>query len=191
MRSFDEVRLYGELHRFVPVLAAARGWRVGEIVVHHRGRKFGKSKYGLGRIPKGFLDLLTVKFLTGFGQRPQHLLGTLGLLGFSLGAMGLSVLTAWWFISRSVETIEPIHLHKRAIFYYSLAALVLGSQFMSIGFLAELFTASQSREIPAYSLAERVGSDDAWKDAESLFRSEEQLPLAWHPKHGPPQRDRA
>ena len=74
---FDEVRLYGELHRFVPVLAAARGWKVGEIVVNHRARKFGRSKYGVTRIVKGFLDLLTVYFLTGFEQRPQHLLGTL------------------------------------------------------------------------------------------------------------------
>jgi glycosyltransferase involved in cell wall biosynthesis len=75
---FDEVRLYGEMHRFVPVLAAARGWRVGEIVVQHRARKFGQSKYGFRRFVKGFLDLLTVYFLTGYGQRPQHLLGTLG-----------------------------------------------------------------------------------------------------------------
>jgi len=69
---FEEVRLYGELHRFVPVLAAARGWKVGEIVVHHRPRRFGHSKYGFTRIVKGFLDLSTVYFLTGFEQRPQH-----------------------------------------------------------------------------------------------------------------------
>ncbi len=77
---FDEVRLYGELHRFVPVLAAGRGYRVGEVVISHRSRRFGHSKYGVTRFVKGFLDLLTVKFLTGFGQRPQHVLGTLGLV---------------------------------------------------------------------------------------------------------------
>ena len=85
---FDEVRLYGELHRFVPVLAAARGFRVGEIVIEHRPRKFGRSKYGVTRFVKGFLDLLTVKFLTGFGQRPQHLLGTVGLASFCVGRVG-------------------------------------------------------------------------------------------------------
>ena len=69
-----EVRLYGELHRFVPVLAAARGFRVGELVIQHRARRFGQSKFGVNRFVKGFLDLITVKFLTGFGQRPQHLL---------------------------------------------------------------------------------------------------------------------
>ena len=86
---FDEVRLYGELHRFVPVLAAARGFRVGEVVVSHRPRQFGRSKYGFSRFIKGFLDLLTVKFLTGFGQRPQHMLGTVGLASFSLGTLGM------------------------------------------------------------------------------------------------------
>ena len=89
---FDEVRLYGELHRFVPVLAHARGFRVGELVIQHRARKFGHSKYGVRRFVKGFLDLLTVKFLTGFGQRPQHLLGTIGLFCFLLGGLGLAYL---------------------------------------------------------------------------------------------------
>ena len=89
---FDEVRLYGELHRFVPVLAAGRGFRVGEVVVSHRPAQHGRSKYGFSRYIKGFLDLMTVKFLTGFGQRPQHVLGTAGLASFGLGALGL---TSW------------------------------------------------------------------------------------------------
>ncbi len=162
---FREVRLYGELHRFVPVLAAAKGWRVGEIVVHHRPREFGRSKYGLRRIPKGFLDLMTVTFLTGYGQRPQHLLGTIGLIGFFVGAVGMFVLTTWWFISRAVVAIEPIHLHQRAVFYYSLAAVLLGSQFMSVGFLAEMIAARQNRDSPNYSTSERAGSDEAWKES--------------------------
>jgi dolichol-phosphate mannosyltransferase len=79
---FREVRLYGELHRFVPVLAAARGWRIDEVAVQHRPRSHGQSKYGWLRIPKGFLDLVTVKLLTGYGQRPQHILGMAGLVCF-------------------------------------------------------------------------------------------------------------
>ncbi len=93
---FKEVRLYGELHRFVPVLAAARGFRVGEITIAHRPRRFGRSKYGMRRFVTGFLDLLTVKFLTGFGQRPQHLLGAVGLLCFFLGGLELLYLTVYW-----------------------------------------------------------------------------------------------
>src|SRR5262249_22078705 len=77
-RVLRELRLYGELHRFIAVLADARGFKVGEVVVNHRPRRFGSSKYGVRRFGKGFLDLLTVKFLTGFRQRPQHLLGGIG-----------------------------------------------------------------------------------------------------------------
>ncbi len=89
---FREVQLYGELHRFVPVLAAGRGFKVGEMVIHHRPRKFGRSKYGWQRFVKGFLDLFTVHFLTKFGRRPQHLLGSYGLLFGGLGFTGLFVL---------------------------------------------------------------------------------------------------
>lgn len=155
---FDEVNLYGELHRFVPVLAAARGYRVGEIEVAHRERKFGRSKYGITRILKGFLDLLTVKFLTGFGQRPQHVLGTVGLLFFLLGGFLLFYLSARWCISRLDGTVaNDLHLHGSALFYYSITSLLLGAQLMSIGFLAELITAYQARDVAPYSVSERVG----------------------------------
>lgn len=83
-----EVRLYGELHRFVPVLAAANGFRVGELVVHHRPRQFGHSKFGVNRFLKGFLDLLSVAFITQYGRRPMHLLGGLGLCGLGCGVLG-------------------------------------------------------------------------------------------------------
>lgn len=154
---FQEVQLYGEMHRFVPVLAAARGWKVGEIVVHHRARQFGHSKYGFRRFFKGFLDLLTVYFLTGFGQRPQHLLGTVGLLSFLAGGLGVLVLSVWWVISRlGVGCLAPLHLHERAIFYYSMGALLLGAQFVSVGFLAELLTAYHMRDTKNYSIRERT-----------------------------------
>ena len=154
---FDEVRLYGELHRFVPVLAAARGWKVGEIAVHHRPRKFGHSKYGVRRFVKGFLDLLTVYFLTGYSQRPQHLLGTFGLFSFLSGGLGVLVLTIWWVVSRTVPDLTPVHLHERAIFYYSMAAMLLGAQFISVGFLAEMLTAYHTDKATSYSIKQRTG----------------------------------
>lgn len=154
---FDEVHLYGELHRFVPVLAAARGWRVGEIVVNHRARQFGHSKYGVARIVKGFLDLLTVCFITGYGRRPLHLLGTVGLIGFTLGGLGVTVLSLWWILSRlDGPDTNDLHLHERAIFYYSMGALMLGGQFLSVGFLAELITAFHGRESVSYSIRQRT-----------------------------------
>jgi glycosyltransferase involved in cell wall biosynthesis len=152
---FREVRLYGELHRFIPVLAAARGFRVGEMEINHRPRRFGHSKYGVRRFVKGFLDLLTVKFLTGFGQRPQHLLGSVGLLSFLLGNFALAYLGVTWIVRVwSPDAYPP--LHERPLLIYALAALLLGAQMMSLGFLAELVTAYMSRDEDSYSIADKT-----------------------------------
>ena len=150
-----EVRLYGELHRFIPVLAASRGFRVGEVVVEHRPRKHGKSKYGWSRIPKGLLDLLTVKFITRFGHRPQHWLGTAGLVSLAIGLMGMFYLATFWCISR-LPGYEPIHLHQTAALYYSLVALLVGTQLLAIGFVAELIASVVSRESDWYSVAQHT-----------------------------------
>jgi glycosyltransferase involved in cell wall biosynthesis len=153
---FREIRLYGELHRFIPVLAAARGFKVGEIEINHRPRRFGHSKYGVRRFVKGFLDLLTVKFLTGFGQRPQHLLGTIGLVSFAAGVLGMLYLSLTWLINLwQPGTFLP--LHERPLLIYSVAALLLGAQMMSMGFLAELITAYQGQDEHSYSIAEQIG----------------------------------
>jgi dolichol-phosphate mannosyltransferase len=160
---FREVRLYGELHRFIPVLAAARGFRVGELVIKHRPRRFGHSKYGFRRFVKGFLDLLTVKFLTGFGQRPQHLLGTVGLLAFAGGLLGMAYLTVEWLATATgIYAFPP--LHERPLLLYSVAALLLGVQLMSIGFIAELITSYHGSDDTLYSIAERTHASDAASD---------------------------
>lgn len=148
----NEVRLYGELHRFVPVLAAARGFRVGEIVVQHRPRLFGKSKYGWSRIPKGLLDLLTVRFITRFNQSPQHWLGMGALSSLLLGILGMGYLAIQWCLSR-LPGNTPIHLHETAALYYSLVLLLIGAQLLALGFVAELISALLSRDTDNYSIA--------------------------------------
>ncbi|GIW92232.1 MAG: dolichol-phosphate mannosyltransferase [Pirellulaceae bacterium] len=153
---FEEVRIYGELHRFVPVLAAARGWNVGEVEVHHRPRRHGRSKYGVERFVKGWLDLMTVYFLTGFNQRPQHFLGTVGLLAFFTGLAGMAYLTVYWFLAQLYPDWGLLPLHQRPLLIYSVGLLLLGAQLVSIGFLAELMTAYYARDATLYSVKEMI-----------------------------------
>ena len=155
-----EVRLYGELHRFVPVLAAARGYRIGELVIQHRARQHGHSKYGWNRLLKGFLDLLTVKFLTGFGQRPQHMLGTIGIGSFFLGTLGLVYLAIIWVVSRLSLGMDVVDIHERPALYYSLVLFLIGGQMMSMGFLGELITAHVGHDLDTYSITEQTPDVD-------------------------------
>ncbi len=150
-----EVRLYGELHRFIPVLAAARGFTVGEIVINHRARQYGRSKYGVRRFIKGLLDLVTVYFLTAYGQRPQHLMGSLGLFACLVGGLGMSWLAGEWVINLFAPGSFTA-LHQRPLLLYSVGILIVGVQLMATGLLAELLTAYQGREEDSYSVAERT-----------------------------------
>lgn len=147
----DEVGIYGELHRFVPVLAHARGFRVGEIEVRHRARRFGSSKYGVTRFIKGLLDLLTVRFLTRFSQRPLHVLGALGLGLFVLGGLGMFFLAVLWVLGD-----RPIG--NRPFLFYSATLLGVGTQLLSLGILAELVTSYNIRAEDTYSISEKVGT---------------------------------
>ena len=168
---FDEVKLYGEMHRFVPVLASARGYRVGELVVNHRARQHGVSKYGWSRLPKGFLDLLTVSFLTGFNQRPQHVLGSIGLASFALGTLGMFCRAVYWVLRMTMfESWTP--LHQRPIVIYSLGALIVGVQLLCMGFLAELITARGMQKKEPYSIRTQIPAED-WPVAGSVAEARE------------------
>ena len=154
---FDEVKLYGEMHRFVPVLATAKGFRVKEISVNHRAREHGVSKYGLERLPKGFLDLLTVSFLTGYNQRPQHVIGAMGLLSCFAGSLGIIYLTIYWFLRVSFEAYSKWPpLHERPLLIFSLGALLLGTQLLCMGFLAELIVNRNQESNEPYTIRERL-----------------------------------
>lgn len=154
-----EVGIYGELHRFVPALAHARGFRVGEMEVHHRPRVHGRSKYGVARFAKGFLDLLTVVFLTRFRQRPLHVLGGSGLLLSTLGFLGLLYLAGVWVAN--FWAVDPRPIGGRPLLSYSIALLIVGVQLFSLGILAELVTAYGIRKADTYSIAETIEPDEA------------------------------
>ena len=127
------MRLYGELHRFIPVLAAARGFRVGEIVIQHRPRRVWPLEVWRDPLRQGFLDLLTVKFLTGFGQRPQHCWAP-SAWSASRSASGLAYLAGYWVVRQSTPDSNLPPLHERPALLYALGAFLVGAQLLSIGF---------------------------------------------------------
>ena len=159
---FDEIVLYGEMHRFVPVLAGSRGYKVSEIVINHRAREFGKSKYGFTRIFKGFMDLLTVKFVTSYGQRPLHVLGNIGMGAFCLGGLGVFVMALLWILTRLSDKIANycggvFHISDHSAFVlFSALFIIVGAQFLCVGLLAELLTAFNQKPGTNYSIKERV-----------------------------------
>jgi glycosyltransferase involved in cell wall biosynthesis len=124
------IRLYGELHRFVPVLAKWKGFRVSEIKVEHHPRAHGVSKYGMERFSRGFLDLLTVLFLTRYLRRPLHLFGGIGLLCLVPG-----LLQSIFFIG---EWLFGVPMHVRPLMVFGWVAVILGIQFISMGLLGEM-----------------------------------------------------
>jgi glycosyltransferase involved in cell wall biosynthesis len=154
----EEIDLYGEMHRFIPVLAAARGFRVAELAVQHHARLHGFSKYGLSRIPKGFMDLLTVFFLTRFRYRPQHLLGGIGGAVGTVGLLMLTGLILSWLWSRIAQHEAPMQLHEGALFYISILMVMVGVQLLSLGLLAELVVAHSLFRRPSYSIADQTQS---------------------------------
>ena len=134
----EEIRLYGELHRFIPVLAAWRGFQVTEIPVHHRPRRYGRTKFGSARLWRGFLDLLTVLFLTRYTRRPLHLFGGLGLIAWTVGFAVNAYLTGIW-----LSGAQPIG--HRPLLAFGVLSMLVGVQFFAVGLLSELVLSYQTR----------------------------------------------
>ena len=124
--------LYGELHRFIPVLAHEQGYRIGELSVNHRPRGHGRSRYGLERYLRGFLDLLTVSFMGRYRHRPLHLFGGLGLLLTVVGTVVLAYLT--------VVKIAGHAIGQRPLLTLGVLLVVVGMQFFSLGLISEMIT---------------------------------------------------
>ena len=126
------IEVYGEMHRYIPILAKHAGFkRIGEKVVEHHERKYGKSKFGLERMVKGYLDLISVSFMSHFGRSPMYIFGGLGTVMFLLGFVAVAWIIVDKFVSGHPLTNQPL-------FYLSLASIVLGVQLFLAGFLGEL-----------------------------------------------------
>ena len=149
MRFAKELRLYGELHRFIPALAADLGARVVEVPVRHHPRRAGRSKYGIGRTTRVLLDLITVKFLSGYSTRPIQLFGSIGLL-FAIAGFGLTAELGF------ERLVLGIRLGGRPIVLLAILLGVVGVQFISIGLLGEMLlrTYHESQAKPIFRVRE-------------------------------------
>ena len=138
------IEVYGEMHRYIPYLAKNAGYgKIGEKPVHHQKRKYGVSKFGLERFVNGFLDLMSLWFLSKFGKKPMHFFGTTGILMFLVGF----VMTVWIIVAKLIHQAQGVRFRAvtdQPLFYLALLAVVLGAMFFLAGFLGEMVSRSAS-----------------------------------------------
>lgn len=143
----ENLNLYGELYRFIPVLAAKQNFKIAEVIVSHRERKYGKTKFGWGRGIKGLLDLLTIVFLTGYLRRPGHFFGTLGLISFLVGfVIGLYIL----YLRITTGSIQFRH----PLLFLGMLMMIIGVQLVSTGLLAEMINFSRGKADYSFAIKE-------------------------------------
>ena len=138
------IEVYGEMHRYIPYLAKNAGFdKITEKPVHHQKRKYGKSKFGLERFVNGFLDLLSLWFLSAFGKRPMHFFGFTGILMFLIGG----IMAIWIIVEKLIRQAHGLNFRAvtdQPLFYLALVAVLLGAMFFLAGFLGEMVARSSS-----------------------------------------------
>jgi hypothetical protein len=149
----DELKLYGELHRFIPVMAYWKGYRIGELPVDHRARRFGRSKFGAGRLFKGLLDFLKVLFLTRYLQRPLQLFGLLGAFVLTLGLAGFGYLFVLKLMGQSV-----FQSHGPLLFLCGIM-IISGIQLFMLGLVGEMLRHYAFAPRDEYSIKQRLSRD--------------------------------
>ena len=138
------IEVYGEMHRFIPYLAKNAGFdKIGEKVVHHQARKYGKSKFGLNRFVNGYLDLITLWFLNSFGRKPMHVFGFLGTIMFLIGFVAVIIIGADKLIALAHGVPQRL-VTDSPYFYISLTTMLIGTQLFLAGFLGDLISRSSS-----------------------------------------------
>ena len=144
------IDVYGEMHRYIPIIARSAGFsKIGEKIVVHQKRKYGTTKFGIDRFMKGYLDLLSINFVSRFAQRPMHFFGSMGSLIFFIGFVIASYLAYAKFF------MEGYKMTERPLFYFGLLAMVIGTQLFLTGFLAEMISRI-SRGKTNYQILEKL-----------------------------------
>ena len=154
------IEVYGEMHRYIPVIAKWAGFnKIGEKVVHHQKRKYGVTKFGWDRFVNGFLDLLTISFVSKFGKKPMHFFGLWGTVSFLVGF----VITVWLIVEKLINIHRNVvsfrQVTEQPLFYIALLAMVFGLMLFLAGFLGELIARSSS-DRNKYQIATRTGFDN-------------------------------
>ncbi|SNS67013.1 Glycosyltransferase involved in cell wall bisynthesis [Belliella buryatensis] len=157
-RVVKNIHIYGEMHRYIPLIAKWNGFsKIGERVVEHRARKYGVTKFGLERFLNGFLDLISVSFVNRYKKKPMHFFGSLGTLSFSSG-----FLITIWLIFQKVYGLykgtKVREITEQPLFFLALVALIVGVQLFLTGFLAEMMTSNNSRKAD-YNISEMINID--------------------------------
>ena len=146
------INVYGEMHRYIPVLAKNEGFKkIGQKVVNHKARKYGKTKFGASRFLHGFLDLLTIWFISRFGKRPMHLFGSMGILMLSTGL----IFALFLGYDKLFVNPEGRLITDRPEFYISLVTMIIGSQFFSMGFIGELMLKNVNKKAQ-YQISKKI-----------------------------------
>jgi glycosyltransferase involved in cell wall biosynthesis len=153
------IEVQGEMHRYIPVLAKREGYsRIGEKEVRHSPRKYGVTKFGMERFVNGFLDLLTIAFISRFGRKPMHLFGTLGIFMFVIGALAFAWIGGSKLYYLSVG-IEAKNIADQSVFYIALSTMIIGTQLFLAGFLGELIARTDPKR-QAYKIREELDNSD-------------------------------
>ncbi|HKH61133.1 MAG TPA: glycosyltransferase family 2 protein [Flavitalea sp.] len=135
LKVVKTIEVYGEMHRYIPLIAKWAGYKkIGEKVVEHRPRKYGKSKFGLERFVNGFLDLASIMFVGKFGKRPMHFFGTWGTISFLFGSL------VFFYLTISKFLFDKSGMTQRPLFFFAILAMIIGTQLFLTGFIAELIT---------------------------------------------------
>ena len=139
------IEVYGEMHRYIPYLAKEAGFKkIGEKIVQHQARKYGSTKFGINRFFNGYLDLITLWFLTNFGKKPMHVFGLLGSFVFFIGFMSF----LWFIIEKIIDLSNGVYgdlLSNHASFFIALTAMIIGTQLFLAGFLGDLISRNSDR----------------------------------------------